>query len=335
MKALRPINHDDRLSVIDHLDELRSRLITCGAVLFVAFGLCFWQNGTLIKVLNRALPTNNSAAAHSTVAAQTKQATELHRAFEQIVAAAAELHAGLAQDANLPPLAAQGAAALQTAAQRAAKALPKSTSTQEKPITIGVGESFTTTLLVVGYFTLLFSLPVLLYQAYAFIIPALKPSEKRVAIPAMLTAPLLFIAGAVFTYFMVLPPAVHFLQGYNSKDFDILVQAKTYYKFEMLMMLGIGLTFQVPLLLLALQRIGVITAKTLTLNWRYAVVLIAVVAAALPGVDPVTMTFETLPLVLLYLASIVLLKFFDRRYARQAAEEAAQSAPMGRGLDVT
>ena len=135
----------------------------------------------------------------------------------------------------------------------------------------------------------------ILYQLYAFVIPALNPKEKRVAIPVMFVAPLLFIAGAAFTYFMVLPPAVHFLQGYNSDQFQILVQAKTYYKFEMMIMLGIGLAFQVPLVLLALQRIGVISAKTLTGNWRYAVVLIAVIVAALPGVDPVTMFFETLP----------------------------------------
>jgi sec-independent protein translocase protein TatC len=335
MKALRPIGHEDRLSVVDHLDELRSRLIICGVVVAVLFGLSFWQNGALIHALNRALPTNNSAASHSSVAAQAKQATELHRDFEQIVAAASELRSGLAQDSTIPPQAAQGAAALAQAAQRAAGALPRTTATQEKPITIGVGESFTTTLMVVGYFTLLFSLPVLLYQLYAFIIPALNRSEKRVAIPVMLIAPLLFAAGAVFTYFMVLPPAVHFLQGYNSKDFNILVQAKTYYKFEVLLMLGIGLAFQVPLVLLALQKIGIITSRTLTLNWRYAVVLIAVVAAALPGVDPVTMAFETLPLILLYLASIVMLKLVDRRNARRAAQEAAGVTHVGDGLDVT
>ena len=101
----------------------------------------------------------------------------------------------------------------------------------------------------------------------------------------------------MFTFFAILPPAIHFLQGYNSRQFQILVQAKTYYKFEIILMLGIGLAFQVPLLLLALQKVGVITASTLTLNWRYATVLIAVIAAALPGVDPVTMAFETLPLV--------------------------------------
>jgi sec-independent protein translocase protein TatC len=233
---------------------------------------------------------------------------------------------------GIPPGATRGLQQIETGALEAARVLPKATSTQEKPITLGVGESFTTTLIVVGYFTLLFSLPVLLYELYAFLIPALKPTEKRVAIPVMLFAPLLFIAGAVFTYFMVLPPAVHFLQGYNSQNFQILVQAKTYYKFEMLIMLGIGLAFQLPLVLLALQRIGIVRAKTLTGNWRYALVIIAVIVAALPGVDPVTMFFETLPLVVLFLVSIVLLHIGERRMAKREAAEMAASAG---GLDAT
>jgi sec-independent protein translocase protein TatC len=103
------------------------------------------------------------------------------------------------------------------------------------------------------------------------------------------------------------------------------VQAKTYYKFEIFTMLGIGLAFEVPLFLLALQRVGAINASTLTGNWRYAVVIIAVITAALPGVDPVTMAFEMLPLVVLYLASIVMLKIVDRRTAARAAAELARA----------
>jgi sec-independent protein translocase protein TatC len=329
MKVLRPIGHDDRLSVVDHLDELRSRLIVCGAVLLVVFCVCFWQNQPLIHALNRALPSNSS---RNGLAAQGKYAVAEHDAFSRIEQGANELSRALAQVHGIPPSAAQGLAQISAGAREAAQTLPKATSSQEKPITIGVGESFTTTLLVVFYFTFLFSLPVLLYELYAFVIPALNPSERRIARPVMLFAPLLFIAGAVFTYFMVLPPAVHFLQGYNSQNFQILVQAKTYYKFEMFIMLGIGLAFQLPLVLLALQRIGVITSRTLTGNWRYAVVVIAVIVAALPGVDPVTMFFETLPLIVLYLVSIVLLRIGERRMAKR---EAAEMAAVGNSLDVT
>ncbi len=332
MKVLRPIGHDDRLSIVDHLDELRSRLMICAGVVLVVFFVCFWQNQALIRVLNRALPSNTYVSSHGGLGAQAVQANATRRALQSVAVGASQLSNSLSTAKGIPPSTIQALNTMSADVSKAVKELPKSTSTQEKPLTIGVGESFTTTLLVVFYFTLLFSLPLLLYELYAFVIPALKPTEKRVAIPVMLFAPLLFIAGAVFTYFLVLPPAVHFLQGYNSKDFQILVQAKTYYKFEMLIMLGIGLAFQLPLVLLALQRIGVVRAKTLTGNWRYALVIIAVIVAALPGVDPVTMFFETLPLVVLFLVSIVLLHIGERRMARREAAEMAASAG---GLDAT
>src|SRR5206468_9497564 len=112
---------------------------------------------------------------------------------------------------------------------------------------------------------------------------------------------------------------------------------KAYYTFEIFTMLGIGLAFQLPLGLLALQRIGAINARTLTKNWRYATVLIAVIAAAMPGADPVTTGLEMLPLVVLYLASIVLLKIADRRAAARAAAAADDdtSSRFGDGLDPT
>jgi sec-independent protein translocase protein TatC len=183
-------------------------------------------------------------------------------------------------------------------------------------------------MLVSAYFAVLIILPLLLYQVYAFVIPALSREERRVATPTVLAAPVLFLIGAVFTYFAVLPPAVHFLQGYNSSEFQVVVGAQSYYKFEIMLMMGIGLAFQVPLLALGLQRVGAISASTLTLNWRYALVLIAVIVAALPGVDPVTMTMETVPLVALYLLSIVMLKWVEHRNYRRAtaAAEAAQNA---------
>ena len=186
------------------------------------------------------------------------------------------------------------------------------------PITIGVGEPFTTTLTVCFYFAILFTLPVLLYEAYAFVIPALSPTERRVAIPIMISAPILFVIGVVFTYLVVLPAAIRFLQGYNSNYFNALVQAKPLYTFEVLTMGAVGLAFQLPLALLALQRIGVINGSTLTRHWRYATVIIAVIAAAMPGADPVTTGLETLPLVILFLASIVMLKIADRHDARKA-----------------
>ncbi len=313
---LRPIGHEDRLSIIDHLDELRSRLLICGAALFVAFCLCFWQNHLLLNILNRALP---EASSHG-IGNQQSVNSAISKVFKRLSV----------ETADLGPYLKNGGANVADAISRdmlnAGKQIPAYVNKQEKPIVLGVGEGFIVTMLVAAYFAVLITLPLLLWQVYSFVIPALSKQERRVATPAVLAAPLLFVIGAVFTYFAVLPPAVHFLQGYNSTEFQVLIQAGSYYKFEIVLMMGIGLAFQVPLLALGLQRVGAISASTLTLNWRYALVIIAVIVAALPGVDPVTMTVETLPLVALYILSIVLLKWVEHRDKRRARIEAANAA---------
>jgi sec-independent protein translocase protein TatC len=327
-KVLRPIGHDDRLSIVDHLDELRSRLIVCLAAFVVAFGVCFWQNGALIHALNRALPRVSTVAGqHGLAAVPNASARQRAADLQQ-----ADLDRALAASSALSPSVRVQAARAAQKFVAAANTLPKTLEAQEKPITIGVGEPFMTSLAVAAYFALLFSLPVLIYEAYAFVIPALSPDERRTAIPVMVAAPLMFLVGIAFAYLVVLPPAVHFLQGYNSNQFDILVQAKAYYTFEVLTMLAIGVAFQLPLGLLALHRLGVIDGSTLTRHWRYAVVIMAVIAAAMPGADPVTTGLETLPLVILFLASIVLLKMADRRAAARAAAEAAQQFDSGLGI---
>ncbi|HEY2770707.1 MAG TPA: twin-arginine translocase subunit TatC, partial [Solirubrobacteraceae bacterium] len=208
--VLRPISHDDRLSVVDHLDELRTRLIICGIALAVAFAVCFWQNQALLNVLNRALPATPATTQNhisGLTADNVKEAQALKKLSQSFDGLASSGHQSTADR----QLFAQASQDIKSAAQ----SLPHSTP-KRLPITIGVGEPFTTTLTVCAYFALLLALPLLMYQAYAFVIPALNPQERRVAFPVMLIAPALFIAGVAFTYFVVLPPAVHFLQGYNS-----------------------------------------------------------------------------------------------------------------------
>jgi sec-independent protein translocase protein TatC len=314
-KVLRPIGHEERLSVVDHLDELRSRLIVCAIALVVAFGFCFWQNHALLGALNRSLPASPKTTANHLSGLtndSVKEARDLARAAAALRALSASHSQSPADRSNF-----------QSAANNlanASRSLPQTTP-KRLPITIGIGEPFTTTLTVAAYFALLFALPVLIYEGYAFVIPALAPQERRVALPLMALAPVLFLAGVAFAYFLVLPPAVRFLQGYNSQNFDILVQAKTYYTFEIFTMLGVGLVFQLPIGLLGLQRVGVISARTLTRHWRYATVIMAVIAAALPGADPVSTGLEMVPLVVLYLASIVMLRIADRRSAARTAVE--------------
>lgn len=311
-RVLRPVGHEDRLSIVDHLDELRSRLIICGIALGVAFAFCFWQNQALLNILNKPLPKSVTNEANH-LSGLTSDAVTASREFRK-----ASVEFGLLS--ALPNTSAPERAilkSLQAEVKSAADALPRSLP-RNVPITTGVGEPFTTTLTVCFYFSLLLTLPVLLYQAYAFVIPALKPRERRVVLPVMLAAPVLFTIGVLFTYFIVLPAAIGFLQGYNSSYFNALIQAKPLYQFEVLTMAAIGLAFQLPLGLLGLQQAGIINGSTLTRHWRYATVIIAVIAAAMPGADPVTTGLETAPLVILFLASIVLLKIVDRRDAARA-----------------
>jgi sec-independent protein translocase protein TatC len=314
-RTLRPVGHDDRLSVVDHLDELRSRLIICAVALVAAFAVCFIFNHALLNLLNRPLPSATSQQANH-LSGLTSDSVKEHRAFVQ-----AE---GLMHELSLSShLAASDRALIAAIAGKfgdVARALPQ-TAPKTVPITIGVGEPFTTTITVCFYFALLIALPVLLYEAYAFVIPALSAEERRVVLPVVIAAPVLFVIGVLFTYLIVLPPAVKFLQGYNSNNFNALVQAKPLYAFEVLTMGAIGLAFQMPIGLLGLQRAGIINGSTLTRNWRYSVVIIAVVAAAMPGADPVTTALETAPLVVLFLASIVMLKIADRRDAKRALSD--------------
>jgi len=321
MTVLRPIKHEDRLSVVDHLDELRTRLFICLGALLVAFCLCFAFNHPLINALNRALP----ASAKTGLGDQAHQDATDHAAFVGISKFAAVLSRDFQRAHTQIPGAAAATLQIARFAAEGARATPAHASKQEKPVVIGPGEAFTTTVTVAGYFALMLTLPLILYQLYAFVIPALSREERKVAVPSMIAAPGLFVAGCLFSYFAIVPPAIHFLQGYNSEEFQVLIGAGSYYKFEILLIMGIGLIFEVPLLLLALQKAGIITASTLTLNWRYATVIIAVIAAALPGVDPVTMLLETLPLVLVYIGSIVLLKFVEHRNNRRLLAEAKRA----------
>lgn len=319
--ALRPIGHEDRLTIVDHLDELRTRLIVCAITLAVAFGVCFWQNGTLIDVLNKPLKDSTPTAQDSKGNGRLAQVAAAQQVVQRGFAATARAFEALAGAENLTPAqrSALAAAAAQTSA--AARALPDTTP-KRVPITTGVGEPFTVTLTIAAYFALLFSLPVLLYQAYAFVLPAFSPKERRVALPMMLMVPLLFLCGLAFGYWLVVPPAISFLQNFNDTNFDVLLQAKDYYRFVFLALLSTGLVFQLPVGLLALNAVGMVTARMLRASWRYAIVAIAVIAAVLPGVDPVTTVILMVPLLVLYLLSILLLTIADRRRGTEEPNDA-------------
>jgi sec-independent protein translocase protein TatC len=310
--TLRPVSHEDRLSLVEHLDELRSRLIVCILAFVVALGVCLWQSHAVLDVLNHPL--------QSTTGHNRSDPTVRQDDYDRQVARALGLIGPVLRDsaanAKTPQQRAQANAAA-AAAAAAARAVPPVEA--RRPVTLGVSEPFTATFKVAAYAALILILPILLYQAYAFVLPAFSPSERSVALPLMLLVPFLFIAGVCFAYFLALPAAIHFLQNFNSDQFDILIQARDLYGFSVTFMGAMGLLFQLPVGILAVVRLGIISVAQLRQWRRYAIVICAIVAAALPGVDPVSMILEMIPLVVLYEGSILLAALSERRHPRTAS----------------
>jgi sec-independent protein translocase protein TatC len=310
-----PIGHDARLPLLTHLDELRMRLIVCVAALTVAFGLAFWQNATVLNVLNRPLANATTGAlAHSRgPLAQTARTQEALRvaldrqrvAFEQ-----------LARGAASQPPAERRALTAAARADAATAAVTPSALGGRQPVTLGIGEPFSQTVTVSAYFALLLALPVILFQLYAFVVPAFSPRERRVATPLLALAPLLFAAGLAFGYLVVLPGAVGFLQNFNAGSFDALVQARSYYQFVLFTMLATGVLFQIPVAVIGLNQAGILSTRQLREHRRYAIVAITALALLLPGTDPVTTLLELVPMLVLFELSILVATVLERRSRR-------------------
>ena len=251
MPRIKRIGHAEEAPLVDHLTELRGRVIASLTAFGVALGLCFWQNAMLLELLRTPIG-----------------------------------------DRQL--------------------------------ITLGVAEPFTTSLTVSAYAAVILALPVLLYQLYAFTVPALAPGHQRAAKGLALGVPVLFLAGAAFAFLVVVPAALDFLLHFNADQFNLELRAREYYSFVTLTTLAVGAVFQVPIAILALTRLGVVTPQALRKNRRYAYLACAVVAAALPGIDPVTMLIEMVPLIALFEISLLLARLVKTSPA--SAPETSPSA---------
>jgi sec-independent protein translocase protein TatC len=240
-RRVKAVSHEDRLTLVEHLDELRARLLVCLAALGVALALCFWQNHLLLEIAQGPLPSDH-----------------------------------------------------------------------DQLITFGVTEPFTTTLTVSAYGAIVLALPVVLWQLYAYVLPAFSQAERRTILPLLLLFPFLFLAGIAFAYFVVMPAALNFLLDFNGGQFNIQLRARDYYSFFSMTEIACGLIFQLPLAIIAVTRLGIVTIDQLTDNRRYAYLVIAILAAALPGVDPVTMLIEMVPLLVLFELSILLARVLGR-----------------------
>ena len=308
---LRTIRHDEQLSTAGHLDELRTRLIASLAVIAIAFGFCFWQNHRLLHLIDRPLAHQTQEqvrAGHGPLGATYAVAQSARDVAVQLHGVVGVLEA---PDSRLARSDRAALAAVDRHLQRDIGRL-SAPPQGDRPVTLGIGEPFSTTVTISFVFALILALPFLLYQGYAFLMPALEPSERRRVLPLVASVPFLFAAGVLFGYFVVLPAAVHFFQNFNSSEFNVLVQASQYYKFAATTLLAMGVLFQVPVGIVAVTRAGLITPRRLRQNRRYAIAACGLVAAVLPG-DAVTLLLETVPLYLLFEFGVLVASVLERR----------------------
>jgi sec-independent protein translocase protein TatC len=250
---LRRVQHQDELSLVEHLDELRSRLIVSLIVLTIGVSVGFWKQHAILDYL---LKPAQSA---------------LHR--------------------------------------------------QDVLIGTSPTSGFFIAISISLYFALIVTLPVLTYQLYAFIIPAFAPEHPRRLRVLALAIPALFLTGAAFGWFVVVPAALDFLLAFNSDQVHYQMQPSSYIQFIALTMAAMGLIFEMPAIMLTLASLRIVTAARMRRTWRYAVVVLAVIAGVLPGADPVSFMAEFVPLLLLYGLSYLLVAAVDRRRARQDTPE--------------
>jgi sec-independent protein translocase protein TatC len=187
-------------------------------------------------------------------------------------------------------------------------------------VTFGVTEPFITSLKVSFYAAIALVLPIILWQVWAFLAPAVTEDTQRILGAFVVLSTVLFATGLAFCYVVVLPKALTFLVDYDSNLYTTQIRASYYLSFVALTLLAFGIAFQMPIFVLALVRIGVLTSGRLRRNRRIGYVLMLVFAILLPTVDPVSLALEVAPLLVLYEVSIWLSVFMERRWERSAAE---------------
>ena len=229
---------------MEHLGELRARLLISLLALVVGFAVAFAFHGTLVEWLTRPLPDDRKLA------------------------------------------------------------------------TFGVTEPFFTAVKVSLYGALVVAFPVLVYQLWSFLAPAFEERSQRVISTFVVLATALFAGGVAFGYAIVLPRAVSFLTSYDEALYDVNIRASYYFSFVSLALVGLGFIFELPVFVLALVRLQILSAERLRRNRRLGIFLVLLVAVLLPTVDPVSLTFEAIPMVLLFEFSIWLAAVMERRWAR-------------------
>ena len=248
----RRLRHGEEATLVEHLGELRTRLIICLFAIVAAFAVTYTFHGRLLEWLNRPLPAD-----------------------------------------------------------------------KRPPVTFGVLEPFTMSIMVSFYAAVLIVLPILFWQVWAFLAPAFEERHQRSMAVLVGFAAALAVGGVAFGYWLILPAAVHFLTNYDSSHFDILVRARDYYSFTSLLLLAVALAFEVPVFVLGLVRLRILSAARLRGSWRVGIFAMTALGVLLPGVDPVSTVLSVVTLIALYGLAVGLASFFEPRWRQSRAPEAA------------
>jgi sec-independent protein translocase protein TatC len=190
-------------------------------------------------------------------------------------------------------------------------------------VTFSVAEPFMTSMWVSLYAGFVVALPVVLWQVWAFLAPAFDLRTQRIVAGLVAFATALAALGLVFGRYVALPAAVHFLTSYDDELYNIQIRARDFISFATMVLAAVTVVFELPVFILALVRIGLLSSAKLRRNRRIGYAAMAVLAVALPGVDPITTALEMIPLFLLYEMSIWLSVLLDQRASAQEADTAS------------
>jgi sec-independent protein translocase protein TatC len=341
------------MSFLEHLDELRRRLVNSILFVVVAFGFCWFASGYVYDFLSipirkalseasrRQLPAEGITGQENILPLdQIKEGDSGRYVFDRptnigpaVVASGSSVAAKVERDAN-------GSIGLFTTEQLittnaiipAGVRLPvkfdstaqSQPSADERMTLATVGEGFTLYVTVSLYTALAVSVPFLLWQIWGFISPALYKHERAWVTPFILLSSISFVVGAAFAYYILFPPAARYLLGLGGGEFQLLLRASDYLDFIIIIMLAMGGIFQMPAITYVLARIGLVTAGFLARSWKLAFIIILVVAAVVsPTGDIPNLILFASPMWALYIVSIGVAWIFGKR--RQTDAEAARN----------